>query len=736
MSGEIGHCRASRDRTSTCSQNGNRHRKRPAMPFAEQTGLSQRSCGRQNGCLQLQPSPVSRMFAARRVGMFKPTEEQSLALEKFRTGETLKVIAFAGAGKTSTLTLLAKSRPTRGFYLAFNRSIAAEASEKFPKTVDCRTTHSIAWRTVQPRYRFSSAKMKESVRARQLAEILQLKDRVFAGVLKLTGIQQAHLLRGTLRGFCQSADTEILPIHVPEYGRLAGAPAQIVSEIRASAVAEAMALWKRMIAPNDRIPLGHDGYLKLWALGRPKFDADFILLDEAQDTNPVVLDVLTNQVSQIVYVGDRHQQIYEWRGAINAMDQIKNAQTAYLTQSFRFGQGIASAASQVLATLGETHPVRGNPSIHSVIGDWHERCTVLARTNATVMMEALEALNSGWSAFIVGGVDELKNLLSDVFDLKAGKPASSPEFFGFQNWNEVVGFAETEEGQDLRTFVQLVEKYGERALWAAVSNTHQDELTADIVISTAHKAKGREWDSVRLAPDFLSSQLVEGSPQAEAEVRLFYVAMTRAKRRLSVDPGMLSTFTSGAWKTRTVDGISVNSSSYSDKTPRRPAVETSKRQAQSTQQTNSSNTQRGALATWDMPADHVRTGHPGAVRQNEERAPVFDGRRTDTARSRQPGMVDRTPDKSMQSNNNTGGSGSSFRQSAPISDMPADRVRAGHPGAAPSNAGPRPDTNEKVSETSGSRQPGMAERKPEQTVQFNQSGKPSFWKRVARLFGS
>nr|WP_249816408.1 UvrD-helicase domain-containing protein [Bradyrhizobium sp. 180] len=56
--------------------------------------------------------------------------------------------------------------------------------------------------------------------------------------------------------------------------------------------------------------------MKLWALSNPAIAADFILLDEAQDTNPVVLDVLRKQPAQMVYVGDKYQQIYEWRGAV------------------------------------------------------------------------------------------------------------------------------------------------------------------------------------------------------------------------------------------------------------------------------------------------------------------------------------------------------------------------------------------------------------------------------------
>ena len=67
-----------------------------------------------------------------------------------------------------------------------------------------------------------------------------------------------------------------------------------------------------------------------------------------------------------------------------------------------------------------------------------------------------------------------------------------------------------------------------------------------MVISTAHKAKGREWESVRLAPDFASTGGRNGIPTAE--VRLFYVAMTRAKKLLVVAPEMLTLFGTDAWK--------------------------------------------------------------------------------------------------------------------------------------------------------------------------------------------
>jgi hypothetical protein len=484
------------------------------------------------------------------MGGLRPTGEQREALRKFRTGRSVKISAFAGTGKTATLAMLASSRRERGLYLAFNRAIAAEAAERFPQTVECRTTHALAWRDVQAAHPFSNDKMRGSLQPRQLSELLGLKSRRFGSALELNGVQQAHLLLRTLQAFCQSDAQRVRRKHIPQYGRLVGLPRATLDEVHAWVRAESKRLWAQMIDPHSEVPLGHDGYLKLWALGRPRLPFEYVLLDEAQDTNPVILDVLREQEAQIVYVGDRHQQIYEWRGAVNAMEEIEGCEEAWLTESFRFGPELAEVASAVLGTLGERRRLTGNRALDSRIVSDEDARTVLARTNATLVAEALEASRRELRPHVVGGVGDLQRLVSDVFELKNGDPGSCPELFGFGSWEEVVEFAEDEEGEHLQTFVKLVHQHGERKLWAAISDIVEDESEADVLLSTAHKAKGREWDEVRLAPDFWSRRLSPGHPDAEAEVRLFYVAMTRARRVLSVDPDMLEAFTEGSWRTR------------------------------------------------------------------------------------------------------------------------------------------------------------------------------------------
>jgi ABC-type branched-subunit amino acid transport system ATPase component len=59
------------------------------------------------------------------------------------------VIAYAGTGKTTTLQMISDAMPQRrGMYLAFNKAIASEAQQKFHRNVDCRTFHSLAFRSV------------------------------------------------------------------------------------------------------------------------------------------------------------------------------------------------------------------------------------------------------------------------------------------------------------------------------------------------------------------------------------------------------------------------------------------------------------------------------------------------------------------------------------------------------------------------------------------------------------
>jgi len=466
------------------------------------------------------------------------TDEQTNAVDLFKTSTSLKISAFAGTGKTATLTELAKTTHKSGLYLAFNKSIAQEASTRFPQSVNCKTTHSLAFRSIPSVYRGNKDKLTHPLNGNRVAQLLTIKE-IAVGNIILNPRSLGFLASNTIHRFCHSSDDDLVANHVPLTGKLQQLDPKYQDELKNYVSKLASSVWDQMLDPASAAPLGHDGYLKMWSLSKPRLSYDYILLDEAQDTNEAVLSVLRLQDSRLTLVGDRHQQIYEWRGAINAMASVETEAEAVLTQSFRFGDTVARAATSVLRFLGETRTVVGNPKRDTRIATAGRTGTILCRTNAGVVAVVVHALAEGRRPHVVGGVNDLIRMLEDVSKLKCSTPVQSPQFFGFKDWGEVIEFAESDEGEFLRSFVKIVLAYGEKTLIEKLRSVTREESAGDLIVSTAHKAKGREWDCVTLFSDF-DPQLSKNNPSKlvldAEEARLLYVAVTRARNLLVVPP--------------------------------------------------------------------------------------------------------------------------------------------------------------------------------------------------------
>jgi hypothetical protein len=474
----------------------------------------------------------------------RPTPEQAGAIDLFKKGGSLTINAYAGTGKTSTLEMLAHSTGRRGHYLAFNRDIVGNARHRFPGTVHCSTTHGLAYKALARHFEGGSDKLTGRINVNELADLLDLKNWRVDQDHALPPRSQAFLILDTLRRFSISADPEPTGVHVPRHGALTTASGATLRAVKDFAVRGAQHVWERMKDRRDPIPLGHDGYLKLWALSQPQIPADFILMDEAQDTNPVVLDVLRQQATQVVYVGDRYQQIYEWRGATNAMEAIETDDSTFLTHSFRFGTAIAEGATGLLRLMGESRPLQGSPALKSRIGPTKPKA-ILARTNAAAITAVIEALDAGHRPHLIGGSGELIQMLRGVSDLKDGRASTVPDFFGFADWEQVAEFARSDEGEHLLTFAKLVETRGERQLMWALGRT-ACAADSNLVVSTAHKAKGREWPRVRLMDDFVRTspkgqdRVGSKHPYDLSDLRLLYVALTRARQAVELPLPLLA----------------------------------------------------------------------------------------------------------------------------------------------------------------------------------------------------
>lgn len=463
-----------------------------------------------------------------------PTAEQGAIIEVFPSGRNLVIEAGAGAGKTSTLKMLAAKAPKRrGIYVAYNRAIADEAKRDFPASVQCSTAHALAYGAVGRTYRHRLNGPR--VPARETARILGINEPLRLGERSLAPNQIARLVMEAADRFCRSADPEPGAYCVPKKPGM-DSP-EDMADLREVLIPLARKAWADIASTDGRLRFTHDAYLKIWALSEPQLTADYILLDEAQDANPVILDVVTRQKNaQLIAVGDRSQAIYGWRGALDAMDHFPDAQRLTLSQSFRFGSAVATEANKWLGVLGARLRLTGFDRISSMLAGLENPDAVLCRTNAEAMSQAMAAVNAGKATAVVGGGSEIRRLAEAAITLKAGAGTDHPELMAFRTWGEVQDHAENDPGgSDLKVLVGLIDKHGPDAILNVISRL-KDERRAEVIISTAHKAKGREWDSVKIATDFREPKPDEdGSPGRipREEAMLAYVAVTRA--RLTLD---------------------------------------------------------------------------------------------------------------------------------------------------------------------------------------------------------
>lgn len=465
---------------------------------------------------------------------YAPTGEQQNALRMFATGGNLAIEAGAGTGKTSALILLAQSTTRRGQYVAFNKSIVTDASAMMPGTVNCSTAHSLAFRAVGHQYRdrLDNARRMRSIAIARHLGIESMEVGLEDGTSKTLSAQfMGGLVMAAITRFCQSGDLALCYEHIPEVPRLNDGSTK---DMRRWLLPFANAAWKDLMSPNGILPFRHDHYLKAWHLSGPRIGADYILFDECQDANPVMLAIIEAQThAQLVFVGDSQQAIYGFTGAINALQRIreKGAETAFLTQSFRFGPAVADVANRVLAEIPEASlRLVGTTDMASVVGPVAMPRAILTRTNAVAVRTVMRLQAEGRVAALVGGGEEVVTFAKAAALLMENLPSEHPDLACFSNWNEVRAYvSEDEQGGELRLLVTLVDDFTVPAILHALDRVIPEE-SADVTVSTAHKSKGRQWPAVRIAEDFPTYDKMTLD-----ELRLLYVAVTRARLELDID---------------------------------------------------------------------------------------------------------------------------------------------------------------------------------------------------------
>lgn len=485
---------------------------------------------------------------------FPPTEQQQAVIDAVRSGEDVVVRALAGTGKTTTLRLIAERMHTeqpgrRVVYVAFNKAIQVEASQRMPKNVEARTGDSLAYRAV-PRYVQQRLGAKDALRrpddiARHLGVTADL---VVAGHGGVSPTEQVAAALRAVEQYAISADDDITAKH---FG-LSPETASVLLPV-------AQRVWADIQAEDGRLRVTNSHITKMWALTRPDLTdrtsgvntpADVVFFDEAQDINPVMAKVIAAQRIQKVYVGDSNQAINGFRGAVDELDHVEVDHDLPLTKSWRFGPQVADMGNRYLQLLEAPHRVEGGGADSTILkpGTMTDPDAILVRSNAG----AVSAIG-GWQNLgkIVGVPKGTKGDLRKLVDTvrwlqgEGRQPASLHEdLAAYRTWAEVKRAEEQGDDAKLSMLVRIVDSKPLAELDHMVdqlvdAGDKDDRRTPDMVVSTAHKAKGLEWERVQIGDDFRGPKNVSGKtvmPDPE-ELRLAYVAVTRARKEL--DPGSL-----------------------------------------------------------------------------------------------------------------------------------------------------------------------------------------------------
>lgn len=496
---------------------------------------------------------------ARLIDGFPLTVEQEAIVDAARQG-SVRVQALAGTGKTTTLRAVVNDSPPdlRIHYLVFNSKMCRAAERTFdPGRVHIKTFHGLAMAATRDHF---PGRTVGNIRLSDLREICGEIQPAGEG---MTRAETFAAVAATLRAFLHSADATPAWFHVPGLfrRRLEEDQAAIIRKIGPphllgpnntfSAAGErrirqevmlsldylaehARSAYEAYAAPHSglRLPLPHDVYLKFWQLSGPVIDTDLLLVDEAQDLNPVMLAIVHQHQGRIIAVGDSRQQIYGWRGSVDALDGLDGIELP-LTVSFRFGPEIAACANEVLQLLGSPYLLEGRGP-DALPFNAEERHARLFRTNSAMLESVITESAMGKKVHCTRNIAPLVVLLRDLclaYNNHWNK-AQDPRIQHARHWAALK--EEMADDIDAAPLLRMVEQdvsAAERMVQSLSGFSSKPAASADVILTTAHQSKGLEFTNVALSYDFAGR-----AKRSVEELRLLYVALTRAKRALSVPP--------------------------------------------------------------------------------------------------------------------------------------------------------------------------------------------------------
>lgn len=488
---------------------------------------------------------------------------QSAALDAVsHTSRHVLIEALAGSGKTTVLIEAAQRLLNAGkgsiIFVAFNTDIAKELKNRVPYGVEVSTLHSVGLKTiasVYPQTKVDHGKMSGIYwpQLRKFGAQYNARHRhgINVGTLYRPLSELVELAQSTLPSSIKEVEA-LVAGHVVSN---AVAPSEFAQMI--------VACLQQTTATRDRVSFGDMLYLpaKL-KLSPPVYQHVFV--DEVQDLNNAQLELVQKMLwpgtGRLIAIGDRHQAIYGWRGA--AGDAFGSIQRTFdpivcpLSVTYRCSKAVVAEANKIVPDLkpratapaGQVSTVPWT-AMFEIFGGARPGDFILSRTNAPLMRVAQYFMKRSWRCVIAGKKDFSQKMLGLVRDLKAASIVEVRMNLQKMARTAITTFAARSAEDQVACQVSFNDEQDllESVLILSETATSLDELVASvqalfvdlsepgalddvIVLSTIHRAKGRERSRVWLLQDtFVGAR--SGAPPAveREELNLWYVGVTRAK---------------------------------------------------------------------------------------------------------------------------------------------------------------------------------------------------------------
>lgn len=472
------------------------------------------------------------------------------------TGENLMINALAGTGKSTTLLAVERAVAPEidrkaCLYLVFNADNAAKiasleqmAQERKPirpehskdpadrvlSTTTVRTFNSIGhrvWSTSQSkRLTIEGDKTKKAFYAIARAAPQDHRDAIWSVYGEvLQGVAMAKAL-GYVPDNWTLTPAKRLLTQSQFHSQLDEIPDDLTSDLIDAILSRSIRQsYEGLLDYNDQIYMP-----ALFGGVFPKYP--LTLVDEYQDLSPVNHMLLQRLVKgRLIGVGDPWQNIYGFRGARSAgmaeATENYSCTPLALSVSFRCPSEIVKHVHwrvphfKWLTKGGQVE--RPTRLSH---GDIAEGATILCRNNAPLLRLGMQMLSAGRSITIAGS-DIGPRLISIMRKLGPEGLSDEGVLSAIADWEEGKLERESKSASDMADCMRVFATHGSTLAQAIAYAEYLFKQQGQLHLSTIHKAKGLEWDTVY----HLDPWLVRKIP-SEQDQNLDYVTSTRSSNRL------------------------------------------------------------------------------------------------------------------------------------------------------------------------------------------------------------